>query len=157
MLQPICKGKWHHYPLVLSFNLWTQLIKYAARDFHRITKPYFPRESQNLFEVSTSRSPLSLSAPSRAYFISPKRRSRKRLPEESCTRSTVKIVIVFKLVKHPGTKNTHERSRKGHSNIGWKLFVGQTPYASQSPNRFGECWNCRLVDRSSVWRQRLIL
>ena len=104
MLRPVCKGKWHHYPLVLSFNLWTQLIKYAVRDFHRITKPYFPRESQNLFEVSTSRSPLSLSAPSRAYFISPKRRSRKRLPEESCTRSTVKIVIVFKLVKHPGTK-----------------------------------------------------
>ena len=125
MLRPICKGKWHHYPLVLSFNLWTQLIKYAVRDFHRITKPYFPRESQNLFEVSTSRSPLSLSAPSRAYFKSPKRRSRKRLPEESCTRSTVKIVIVFKLVKHPGTKNTHERSRKGHSNIGWKLLLAK--------------------------------
>ena len=47
------------------------------------------------------------------------------------------------------TKNARERTHKGHSNIGWKLFVGQTPFASQSPNR--------LVDRSSAWRQRLIL
>lgn len=103
MLRPVCKGKWHHYPLVLSFNLWTQLIKYAVRDFHRITKPYFARESQNLFEVSTSRSPLSLSAPSRAYLKSQQTRSRKRLPEELWTTSNVKIVIVFKnslLAKH---------------------------------------------------------
>ena len=99
MLRPICKGKWHHYPLVLSFNLWTQLIKYAVRDFHRITKPYFTRESQNLFEVSTSRSPLSLSAPSWAYFKSPKRRSRKRLSEESCTRSTVWLCLSWSNIR----------------------------------------------------------
>ena len=54
---------------------------------------------------------------------------------------------MFRDIAH--TKNARERTHKGHSNIGWKLFVGQTPFASQSPNR--------LVDRSSAWRQRLIL
>ena len=59
----------------------------------------FPRESQKFFEVSTSRSLISLSAPSRTYLKSQKTRSRKRLPEESGTRSNVKIVIMFALVR----------------------------------------------------------
>ena len=29
------------------------------------------------------------------------------------------------------TKTTHERACKGHSNIGYKFFVGQTPCAPQ--------------------------
>ena len=60
----------------------------------------FPKELQTFFEVSTSRSPINLFAPSRAYSKSQKTRSRKSLPEESYIRSNVKIVIVFMLVRH---------------------------------------------------------
>ena len=60
----------------------------------------FPKELQTFFEVSTSRSPINLFAPSRAYSKSQKTRSRKRLPEESYIRSNVKTVIVFMLVRH---------------------------------------------------------
>ena len=60
----------------------------------------FPRESQKFFEVSTSRSLISLFSPSRTSLKSQKTRSRKRLPEESGTRSNVKIVIMFALVRH---------------------------------------------------------
>ena len=72
----------------------------------------FPRESQKFFEVSTSRSLISLSAPSPAYLQSQKTRSRKRLPKESWTRSKVKIVIAFsfgqtpRAQKKPTSKNT---------------------------------------------------
>ena len=42
----------------------------------------------------------NLFVPARTYSKSQETRSRKRLPEESYTRSKVKIVIVFTLVKH---------------------------------------------------------
>ena len=46
-----------------------------------------PRESQKSFEASTSRSLISLFGQSQTYSKIQKTRSRKRLPEESCTRS----------------------------------------------------------------------
>ena len=64
------------------------------------TLKVFPRESQKFFEISTSRLPISLFAPSPTYSKSQKTRSRKRLPEESYTRSSVKTVILFTLVRH---------------------------------------------------------
>ena len=50
------------------------------------TPEVFPRELQTFSEVSTSRSPINLFAPSRAYLKSRKTRSRKRLQEEPYTR-----------------------------------------------------------------------
>ena len=59
-----------------------------------------PRESQKFFEASTTRSFISLFGQFQTYLKNQKTRSRKRLPEESCTRSNVKIVIVFTSVRH---------------------------------------------------------
>ena len=101
-----------------------------------------PRESQKFFEASTLRSLISLCGQLQTYLKNQKTRSRKRLLEESCTRSNVKIVIVFTRSDIARAKNTRQTARKGHSNIRRKFFVGQTPHASQSPNRFGERRNC---------------
>ena len=48
---------------------------------------------QKFFEGSTSRSLISLFGQFQTYLKNQKTRLRKRLPEESCTRSNVKIVI----------------------------------------------------------------
>ena len=57
------------------------------------------RESPKFFKATASRSPRSLFGQSQTYFKNQKTRSRKRLPEELCTKSNVKIVIVFTSVR----------------------------------------------------------
>ena len=79
-----------------------------------------------------------------------------RLPdlEQSSTRSNVKTMTI-RCLDTTLAKNILKRAIKGHSHIGCKIFLGQTPCASQSPNRFGECWNCWLVNgvatKTNLW------
>ena len=62
------------------------------------------KESQKFFVASTSRSLISLFGQSQTFLKYQKTRSEKRLPDESCTRSNVKIVIVLTSVRHRALK-----------------------------------------------------
>ena len=60
----------------------------------------FQKKSQKFFEVLASRSSTNPFISSLTYSKNQKTKSGKRITEESCTRSDVKVVIVFMLVEH---------------------------------------------------------
>ena len=114
-----------------------------------------PRESQKFFEASTSRSFISLFGQFQTYLKNQKTRSGKRLPEESRTRSNVKIVIVFTSSDIVCAKNTHQRARKGQLATLDENSLFAKHHMCHSHQI--ELLSLEIVDRSSAWQQRLIL
>ena len=113
-----------------------------------------PRESQTFFEASTSRSFISLFGQFQTYLKNQKTRSRKSLPEESCTRSNVKIVIVFTSVRHRALKTRVKEHAKAIATLDENSLLAKHHMLHRHQIDLA---SVEIVDRSSAWRQRLIL
>ena len=113
------------------------------------------RESQKFFEASTSRSLISLFGQSQTYLKNQKTRSEKRLPEESCTRSNVKIVIVFTSVRHHTRQKPRVREHaKAIATLDENSLLAKH---HMFHNHQIDLTSVEIVDRSLAWQQRLIL
>lgn len=113
-----------------------------------------PRKSRGFFEVSTSRSLINLFGQSQTYLKNQKTRSRGRPPEESYIRSNAKIVIVFTSVRHRALKTRVKEHTKAIATWDGNSLLDKH---HMWYNHQIDLMNVEIVDRSSPWRQRLVL